>query len=164
MCRFGKLKFQRLIYMAPIHVLPRKNQHFYQRFPSCSSLVQLKHEICSRHGLRPELLTLESPWNLVKCKFLFGRRGLEGVFSNELALRLRSPKYWSFSFSISPSSKYSGLISFRIDWFDLLSVQETLKNLLQNHNLKASFLWHLAFFITSVHDYWRNHDFDYKDL
>ena len=60
------------------------------------------------------------------------------VFSNELALRIRWPKYWSFSFSISPSNEYSELISFRIDWFDLLAVQGTLKSLLQHHNLKAS--------------------------
>ena len=60
------------------------------------------------------------------------------VFSNELALRIRWPKYWSFSFSISPSNEYLGLISFRIDWFDLLAVQGTLKSLLQHHNLKAS--------------------------
>jgi len=72
------------------------------------------------------------------------------VFSNESALRIRWPKYWSFSFSISPSNEYSGLISFRIDWFDLLAVQETLKNLLQNYNLKASVLWHSAFFMVQL--------------
>ena len=63
------------------------------------------------------------------------------VFSNESALCTRWPKYWSFSFSISPSDEYSGLISFRIDWFDLFAVQVTLKSLLQHHNLKASTLW-----------------------
>ena len=62
------------------------------------------------------------------------------VFSNEAALHIRRPKHWSFSFSIHPSSKYSGLISFRIDWFDLLAVQGTLKSLLQHHSLKASVL------------------------
>ena len=62
------------------------------------------------------------------------------VFSNESALHIRWPKYWSFSFSISPSNEYSGLISFRIDWFDLLAVQGTLKSLLQHHNLKALIL------------------------
>ena len=62
------------------------------------------------------------------------------VFSKELALYIRWPKYWSFSFSISPSNEYSGLISFKIDWFDLLAVQGTLKNLLQHHNSKASIL------------------------
>ena len=64
------------------------------------------------------------------------------VFSNESALCVRWPKYWSFSLSISPSSEYSGLISFRIDWFDLLAVQGTLKSLLQHHSSKASILWH----------------------
>ena len=68
------------------------------------------------------------------------------VFFNESALHIRWPKYWSFNFSISPSSEYSRLISFRIDWFDLLAVQRTLKNLLQHHNLKASFLLLSAFF------------------
>ena len=69
------------------------------------------------------------------------------VFSNELVLHIRWPKYWSFSFSISPSDEYSGLISFRIDWFDLLAVQGTLKSLLQHHSSKASILQHSAFFI-----------------
>ena len=69
------------------------------------------------------------------------------VFSSELAFHIRWPKYWSFNFNISPSNKYSGLISFRIDWFDLLAVQETLKHLLQHHSLKASILQHSAFFM-----------------
>ena len=64
------------------------------------------------------------------------------VFSNESALRIRWPKYWSFNFSISPSSEYSGLFSFRIDWFDLLAVQGTLKSLLQQHSSNVSVLWH----------------------
>ena len=69
------------------------------------------------------------------------------VFSNELALHIRWPNYWSFSFSISPSNEYSGLISFRNDWFDLLAVQGTLKSLLQHHSSKASILWCSAFFM-----------------
>ena len=72
------------------------------------------------------------------------------VFSNESALRIRWPKYWSFSFSISPSNDYSGLISFRTDWFDLLAVQGTLKSLLQHHSSKASILWHSAFFVVQL--------------
>ena len=68
------------------------------------------------------------------------------VFSNESALRMRWPKYWSFSFNISPSHEYSGLISFRTDWLDLLAVQGTLKSLLQHHSSKASVLQHSAFF------------------
>ena len=67
------------------------------------------------------------------------------VFSNESALRIRWPKYWSFSFSISPSNEYSGLISFRMDCLDLLVVQGTLKSFLQHHSSKASFLWRSAF-------------------
>ena len=69
------------------------------------------------------------------------------VFSNESALCIRRPKYWSFNFNISPSNEHPGLISFRIEWLDLLAVQGTLKSLLQHHSLKASFLWCSAFFI-----------------
>ena len=72
------------------------------------------------------------------------------VFSNKSVLCIRWPKYWRFSFSISPSNEYSGLISFRIDWFGLLEVQETLKSLLQHHSLKASVLWHSAFFMVQL--------------
>ena len=76
------------------------------------------------------------------------------VFSNESVLCIRWPKYWSFS--ISPYNEYSGLISFRIDWLDLLAVQGTLKSLLQHHSSKASIVWHSAFFIvqlTFIHDH-----------
>ena len=85
------------------------------------------------------------------------------VFSNESALRIRWPKYWSFSFSISPSNEHSGPISFRIDWFDL-AVQGTLKSLLQHHKFKSinssalSFLYSPT--LTSIHDYWKNHSLD----
>ena len=72
------------------------------------------------------------------------------VFTNELILCIRWPKYWSFRFSISPSNEYSGLISFRMDWLDLLAVQGTLKSLLQNHSSKASFLWCSAFFTVQL--------------
>ena len=76
------------------------------------------------------------------------------VFSSESVLHIRWPKYWSFSFSIGPSSEYSGLISFRIDWFDLLAVQGIFKSLLQHHSSKASILWHSAFFIVQLsHQY-----------
>ena len=87
------------------------------------------------------------------------------VFSNESALQISWPKYWSFS--ISPSNEYSGLISFRIYWFDFLAVQGTHKSLLQHHSSKASILWHSAFFmvqIISTYDYWKNRSFDYMDL
>ena len=72
------------------------------------------------------------------------------VFSNEAALCIRWPKYWSFSFSISPSNEHPGLISFRIDWLDLLAVQGTLKSLLQHHSSKASILQHSTFFIVQL--------------
>ena len=72
------------------------------------------------------------------------------VFSSELALRIRWPKYWSFSFSTSPSNEYSGLISFTIDWFDILAVQGTLQSLLQHPYLKASILWCSAFFMVQL--------------
>ena len=87
------------------------------------------------------------------------------AFSSESALCIRWPKYWSFSFSINPSNEYSGLISFRMDWLDLLAVQGTLKNLLQHHSLKASILRRSAFFtvqlsLTSIHDPRKNHSLD----
>ena len=72
------------------------------------------------------------------------------VFSNESALRIRWPKYWSFSFSISPSNEYSGLVSFRMDWLDLLAVQGTLKSLLQHHSSEASILQCSAFFMVQL--------------
>ena len=72
------------------------------------------------------------------------------VFSNESVLRNRWPNYYSFSFSVSPSSEYSGLISFRMNWLDLLAVQGTFKSLLQHHSSKASILWHSAFFIVQI--------------
>ena len=72
------------------------------------------------------------------------------VFSNESALRIRWPKYWSFSFNISPSNEYPGLISFRMDWLDLLAVQGTLKSLLQHHSSKASIFQRSAFFIVQL--------------
>ena len=84
------------------------------------------------------------------------------VFSNESALHIRWPKYWSFSFNISPSNEHPGLISFRMNWLGLLAVQGTLKSLLQHHSSKASVLQCSAFFIvqlTSIHDYWKNHSF-----
>jgi len=82
------------------------------------------------------------------------------IFSNESVLRIWWPKYWSFSFSISPSSEYSGLISFRIDWFDLLAVQGTLKNLLQHHSSKASIFQHSVLWPNShIHTWLREHSY-----
>ena len=90
------------------------------------------------------------------------------VFFSELTLRIRWPKYWSFAFSISPSNEYSGLIFFRMDWFDLLAVQWTLKGLLQHYSSKATNLWRLAFFKVQLsHPYMTTekiHSFDYMAL
>ena len=90
------------------------------------------------------------------------------IFSNESVLHIRWLKYWRFTINISLSNEYSGLISFRINWFDLFSVQGILKSLLQHHSSKASHslalspLWGPN--LTSIHDYWKNHRFDYTDL
>ena len=89
------------------------------------------------------------------------------VFSDELTLHIRWPKYWNFSFSISPSNEYSGLISFMIDWFDLFAVQGTLKCLLQHRSSKASILQGSSSLWSKFHirtDYWKHHSFDYTDL
>ena len=98
----------------------------------CMSIESVIPSICS------PLLLLPSIFPSIK------------VFSNELALRIRWPKNWSFSFSNSPSNEYSGFISFRIDWFDLLAVQGALKSLLQHHNLKASIFPCSAFFMIQL--------------
>ena len=93
---------------------------------------------------------------------------LPSIFLSESALHIRWPKYWSFSFSMSPSNEYSGLISFRIYWLELLAVQGTLKSLLQYHSSKASNLQHSAFFMVQLSHpymtYWKNHSFDCVDL
>ena len=104
------------------------------RLKSVESVMPSNHLILCHH-----LLLLSSIFSRIR------------VFSNESALRVRWPKYWSFSFSISPSNEYSGLISFRMDWFDLLTVQGTLKSLLQHHSSKASIFQHSAFFMSNSH-------------
>ena len=118
----------------------------------------------SRHLLK--LMSIESvmPSNhLILCRPLLLRPSIFPsirVFSSQSVLRIRWPKYWSFSFKINEysSNEYLGLISFRMDWLDLLAVQGTLKSLLQHHSSKASILLCSAF--TSIHDYWENHSFD----
>ena len=103
-----------------------------------------------------KLMSIESvmPFNhLILCQPLLLLRSIFHsirVFSNKSVLRIRWPKYWSFSFHISPSNEYSGLISFMMDWLDLLAVQETLKSLLQHHSSKASILQCSAFFIVQL--------------
>ena len=104
----------------------------------------------------PKLMSIESvmPSNhLILCRpllFLPSVFPSIRVFSNESVLRIRWPKYWSFSFSVSPSNEHPGLISFSMEWLDLLAVQGTLKSLLQHHSSKASILWCLAFFIVQL--------------
>ena len=122
---------------------------------------------------KKKLMSIESvmPSNhlILSCPLLF----LLSIFpsirasSNESAPRIRWPKYWSFSFNISPSNEHPGLISFRMGLLDLLAVQGTLKSLLQYYSSKASILQCSALYgpaLTSIHDYWKNHSFDQMDL
>ena len=109
-------------------------------FPVCHQLLELAQIMSIELVMPSNHLILCRPLLLLPSIFPSIK-----VFSNESVLHIRWPKYWSFS--ISPSNEYSRLISFRIDWFDLLSVQGTLKSLLQHHSSKASILWRLAFFI-----------------
>ena len=112
-------------------------------FPGVCSLMSTESMMQSNHLILCQpLLLLPSIFPKIR------------VFSSESALHIRWPKYWSFSFSISPCNEYSGLISFRIDWFDLLAVQETLKSLPQHHSWKASILWpSTSFMIQLSHPY-----------
>ena len=109
---------------------------FITNYRSLLKLMSIALVMSSNHLiLCPPLLLLPSIFPSIR------------VFFNESVLHIRQPKYWSFSFSISPSNEHPGLISFRMDWLDLLAVQGTLKSLLQHHNSKQSILWHSAFFI-----------------
>ena len=101
-------------------------------------IMSIEMVMSSNHPVFCHPLILPSIFPSIRC------------FSNESALHIRWPKYWSFSFSISPSKEYSGLISFRIDWFDFLAVQGTLKSLLQHHTSKVSILQHSAFFMVQL--------------
>ena len=134
-----------------------------------TTACQASLSITSSQSL-PKLMSIESvmPSNhLILCRpFLLLPSIFPSirVFSNESGLPIRWPKYWSFSFNISPSNEHLGLISFRMDWLDLLAVQGTLKSLLQHHSSKASVLQLLSFLysptLTSIHDYWKTHSFD----
>ena len=126
----------------------------------------------------PKLMSIEllMPYNhLILCCALLLLPSIFSsimVFSSKSALQIRWPKYWSFSFNITPSNEHPGLISFRMDWSDLLVVQGTLKSLLQHHSSKAPILRHSAFFIvqlshpymTTRHDLWKNYSLDSTDL
>ena len=121
----------------------------YHQLPELLKLMSIKLVMPSNHLiLCLPLLYLPSVFPRIK------------VFSSESVLHIRWPEYWIFSFSIRPSNEYSGLISFMMDWLDLLAVQGTLKSLLQNHSSKASILQCSAL----LHDNWKNHSFDQTDL
>ena len=123
---------------------PQGLQHTRFPFPSPSPRGLFK--LMSIESVMPSnRLILFCPFLLLPSIFLSIR-----VFSNESVLHITWPKYWSFSFSISPSNEYSGLISFRMYWFDLLAIQVTLKSLLQHHSSKASILWHSVLFIVQL--------------
>ena len=136
---------------------PHGMQH--ARLPLSSTISQNLLKLMSIEPVMPSShLILCRPLRLLRSIFPSIR-----TFSNESAFGIQWPKYWSFS--ISPSNEYSGLISFRFDWFDLLDAQGTLKSLLQHHSSKAL---ELSLFyrpiLTSVGDYWKNYSFDYSDL
>ena len=123
---------------------PHGVQH--ARFPCPSPNSQSLLKLMSIESVMPSnCLILCRPLFLLPSVFPSIR-----VFSNESVLHIRWPKYWSFHFSISPSNEYSGLISFRMDWLDLLAIQGTFKSLLQHHSSKASILWHSAFFTVQL--------------
>ena len=129
-----------------------------QAFLSITSSQRLLKLMSIESAMKTSHLILCHPLLVLPSIFLSIR-----VFSNELALCIRWPKYWSFSFTISPSSEYSGLISFRMDWLDFLAVPGTLKSLLQLHRSKASILQHSAFFLVQLlypYKYWKNHSLD----
>ena len=118
---------------APQASLSITNSRSLLKLMSIESVMPSKHLILCRPLLLPP-----SIFPIIK------------VFSNESVLPIRWPKYWCFSFSISPSNEHLGLISYRMDWFDLLAVRGTLKSLLQHHSSKASILWHSVFFIVQL--------------
>ena len=124
----------------------------HHQLPASTKPMSIKSVMPSNHLILCRPLLLPSIFPSIR------------VFSNESVLRIRWPEYWSFSFSISPSNEYSGLISFRMDWLDFLAVQGTLKSLLQHHSSKPSILQHSGFFIVQLshpyYDRWKNHNFD----
>ena len=142
--------------------------HDYNQFSSVQSLSRVQLFVTPQTTARQASLSITKSWSsprltfiesvmpsslLILCRPLLLLPSIFPsirVFSNESALRIRWPKYWSFSFNISPSSEHSGLLSFRMDWLDLLAVQGTLKSLLQHHSSKASILWRSAFFIVQL--------------
>ena len=157
--------FYRLVQFSSLHLLSR-----VQLFATPWTAVLQASLSITNAWSSPKLMSIESvmPSNhLIPCcprLLLPSIFPSISVFSNESAPRIRWPKYWSFSFIISPSNEHSGLISFRMDWLDLLAVQGTLKSLLQHRSSKASILQCSDFFysptLTIVHDYWKNLSLD----
>ena len=152
---FFKLSWQILFVvvvqlLSPVQLFATSWAAARQAFPSFTISRSLLKLISTESVMPSNHLILCHPLLLLPSVFPSIR-----VFSVESALHIRWPKYWSFGFSISSSNEYSGLISFKINWFDLLAVQRALKSLLQHHSLKASVLQCSA--LTSVHEYWKNH-------
>ena len=143
MKRFSSVQFSHSVVSDSLR--PHESQHAKPPCPSPTPRV---------HSLKLMSIELVMPSNhLILCRPLLLPPSVFHsirVFSNESVLHIRRPKYWSLSCSICPSSEFSGLISFRIDWFELLAVQGTLKSLLQHHNLKTSVLQHSAFFMVQL--------------
>ena len=147
---------------------------YYFYVYSLKFLPQLSHSVVSDSLWPPWTATCQASLSITNCRSLLRLMSMEmvmpanhlilchplfllpsifpsiRVFSNESVLHIRWPKYWSFSFNISPSNEYSGLISFRMDWLDLLAVQGTLKSLLQHHSSKASIFQHSTFFLVQL--------------
>ena len=162
------------VYCSRYNKFQRETRIFYVKFSTYISSIQsvshIQLFVTPWTAARQASLSFISSWSLLKlmsfelvmptnhlilCRPLLLPPSIFPsirVFSNESVLHIRWPKYWSFSFSISPSNEYSGIISFRMDWLDLLAAQGTLKSLLQHHSLRPSILWQTAFFIVQ-HSY-----------
>ena len=151
-CWISSVQFSRSVVSDSLQ--PHGLQHSRPPCPSptpgvYSNLMSIESVMPSNHLILRHPLLLPSIFPSIR------------IFSSESVLRMRWLKYWSFNFSISLSNEHPGLISFRMDWLDLLAVQGTLKSLLQYHSSKASIPWHSAFFIVQFsHDHWKNHSFD----
>ena len=153
-----------MVYHRSVPLLSRVQLSATPRTAACRASLS----ITNSRSL-PRLMFIESvmPSNrLILCRLLLLPSIFPSirVFSSESVLRIRWLKFWSFSFNFSPSNEYSRLVSFRMDWLDLLAVRGTLKNLLQHHSSEASILPVLSIIysptLTSIHDYWKNHSFD----
>ena len=176
---FTFLIFEKIFLRAPIFLSLPRDQFSSVQSLSCVQLFATPRTAAHQASLSittwslPKLMTIElvtPSYHLILCHFLLLPPSIFPsikVFSKESVLRIRYPKYWSFSFSISPSNEYSGLISFRMDWFDLLAVQGTFKSspIPQFKSISSSVLSFLySPTLTCIHDYWKNHSFDQTNL